>query len=444
MRREKNVKLLALLLSLALACGLCACGGTEGSGQTKEESGSNAELTGEESGANTELTNEESETNTELTDGETGTDTKLTSGEAGADAGQTDGASGADAEQADGASGADAEQNGGATEADAELINGASSDEGARQASSTVYPVTVTDQLGREVTIAQEPETIVSGYYISTSLLIALGLADKLVGVEAKADSRPIYQLSAPAILSLPSVGTAKAFDLEGCAALEPDLVILPAKLKDTIPSLEDLGFTVLAVNPESRELLEEAAALLGTATDTADRAEALLGFAADHLAALQDALSGTETPSVCLTSNSALLSVAGPAMYQNDLILQSGGSNAAAEIQEDYWAEISYEQLLAWNPDYLILAADADYTVESVLSDPNLADLKAVQDGCVYQLPGSIEAWDSPVPGTVLGSLWLASILHPEQFPASSWQEAVVTFYETFYGFTPDMDTLQ
>lgn len=31
------------------------------------------------------------------------------------------------------------------------------------------YPVTITDHLGREVTIEKQPESFVSGYYISTS-----------------------------------------------------------------------------------------------------------------------------------------------------------------------------------------------------------------------------------------------------------------------------------
>ena len=86
---------------------------------------------------------------------------------------------------------------------------------------AVTYPLTVTDQLGREVTIETEPKTLASGYYISTSLLIALGVQDELVGVEAKADKRTIYSLSAPELQSLPSIGTAKEFDLEGCAALE-------------------------------------------------------------------------------------------------------------------------------------------------------------------------------------------------------------------------------
>ena len=83
---------------------------------------------------------------------------------------------------------------------------------------AVAYPLTVTDQLGREVTIEEEPKTLASGYYISTSLLIALGVQNELVGVEAKADKRNIYSLSAPEIQSLPSIGTAKEFDLEGCA----------------------------------------------------------------------------------------------------------------------------------------------------------------------------------------------------------------------------------
>lgn len=313
----------------------------------------------------------------------------------------------------------------------------------ATEAQVITYPVTVTDQVGREVTIEEEPKTLVSGYYISTSLLIALGLKDRLVGIEAKAKSRNIYQLSAPEIISLPSVGTAKEFDLEGCAALEPDLIILPAKLKDVIPSLEELGLTVIAVNPEDKALLEEAVTLLGTATNTMNRADQLLAFHDEQLKPLYEALNGTDHPTVYLAGNSSLLSVAGPAMYQNSLIEQAAGANAAADVTGDYWADISYEQLLAWNPDYIILAADAEYGIDSVLQDENLKDCKAVTEGHVYQFPNAIEAWDSPVPSSILGSMWLASVLHGDIYPKDSWKQAAADYYETFYGFMPDLDNL-
>jgi len=308
---------------------------------------------------------------------------------------------------------------------------------------SGVYPLTVTDQLGREVIIEKEPETLVSGYYISTSILLALGQTDKLVGIEAKAKSRPIYRLSAPQIIELPSVGTAKEFDLEGCAALHPDLVIVPAKLKDSIPALEELGLTVLAVNPEDGQLLQEAVTLLGAATGSKERAAKLLSFISDQQTALSSFLEGAEPSSLYLAGNSSFLSTAGPAMYQHTLITNAGASNCASELTDSYWAEISYEQLLAWNPDYIILASDSSYTVEDVLADPNLSDCNAVKSGNVYQLPNAFEAVDSPVPGSFLGSLWLASILHPDAYSKEQWQQTATEFYETFYGFTPDFDNL-
>ena len=304
----------------------------------------------------------------------------------------------------------------------------------------TAYPVTVTDQLGREVVIQQEPQKIVSGYYISSSLLIALGQAERMVGIEAKADSRPIYSLAAPKLLELPNVGTAKEFDLEGCAALKPDLVIVPAKLKDSIAAMEELGMTVLAVNPEDQELFTEMAKLLGTATNTKEQAVQLVARAEEYLAQLQEAVKKEDAPSVYLAGNSALLSTAGEAMYQHTLIMQAGGKNVAAELTDAYWAEISYEQLLAWNPDYIILAADADYAVEDVLQDPQLQECAAVQNGQVYQIPGTIEAWDSPVPGSVMGSLWLGSVLHPEQYSPEKYKQAVTDFYKEFYGVQAEL----
>ena len=303
-------------------------------------------------------------------------------------------------------------------------------------ASETSYPVTVTDQAGRQVTIESQPETLVSGYYITTSLLIALGLQDELVGIEAKADTRPIYALSAPELLELPSVGTAKEFDLEGCAALAPDLVILPLKLESAADSLAELGIPALLVNPEDQTLLNEAVTLIGAATNTQARAQALLDFSAEQEQRLADTLAGAETPSVYLAGNSDFLSTAGDAMYQSDMIRMAGGVNAAAEITDTYWAEVSYEQVLAWDPDYIVLASDAGYTVDDVLADPNLAGCAAVENGNVFQIPGDAEAWDSPVPGGILGAVWLSSVLHPDLCPEADSLAVIDEFYQTFYGF--------
>lgn len=307
-------------------------------------------------------------------------------------------------------------------------------------AAEGAFPVTVTDQAGREVTIEQEPETIVCGYYIATSMLIALDQDEKLAGIENDADKRPVYALSAPHLLKLPGMGNVKLFDLEACAALDPDLVVLPLRQADTAPTLEELGYTVLFVNPESPELLAQSISLLGAATGSSERAQALNAHIEGALSALEEAIGDAEKPSVYLSGNSSFRKTAGPAMYQHNLIERGGGENVAAELSDTYWAEISYEQLLAWDPEAILMATDASYTAEEVLSDPNLQSLRAVESGRVYKLPNAIESWDSPVPASFLGSFYLASVLHPDRFSEQAYAEAVRAFYLEFYGFEPEL----
>ena len=299
------------------------------------------------------------------------------------------------------------------------------------------YPMTLTDQTGREVIIEKEPESIVSGYYISTSLLIALDQEDKLVGIENDADKRPVYAYSDPNILELPSLGTVKEFDLEECALLDPDLVVVPTKLMSIIPSLEELGITVLVVNPENEELLNEMIRLLGQATNSEETANELLAYKEAKMKELQDIQIDVERPRVYLAGNSSFLTTAGPLMYQHSLIENAGGENVAADIEDTYWAEVSYEQVLTWNPEYIILAADAAYEVEDVLKDKNLVSCEAVKNGNVYKLPNITEPLDSPVPASLLGTLYVAQVLHPDLYTIEQFEETFEDFYETFYQFT-------
>lgn len=305
------------------------------------------------------------------------------------------------------------------------------------EAAVSHFPITVTDHAGRKVTIQKEPQRIVSCYYITSSLLMALGVDDKMVGIEDNPDYRSIYALSAPHLLELPWVGTAKVLDVEACVALNPDLVILPLRLKDSAEILEDLGVDVLLVNPESQVLLVEMIRMVGAATNTHTSAEALIAFLEKQERYLNQVLSSADAPTVYLAGNSSLLTTAGNAMYQSDLIRLAGGTNVAADIKDAYWAQIDYEQLLTWNPDYIILASSAPYTAEDVLEDPNLADCTAVANGNVYQIPCDAESWDSPVPGSILGALWLAGILHPELLTGADCAAIMDEYYETFYQFT-------
>ena len=306
------------------------------------------------------------------------------------------------------------------------------------------YPVTITDHLNRTVTLEKAPERIVSGYYISTSALIALGLEDKVVGLEAKAASRPIYSLAAPKLLDLPNVGTAKEFDLEGCIALNPDLVILPVKLKDQISTMEEMGITVIGVNPENEELLMETITMIAKLTGVTDYEELINYYTEKENDIKEVSTKITEKPRVYLAGNSSMLSTASANMYQNDLIEAAGGINVASDIVDSYWVNISYEQLIAYNPDYIIIVPESEYTKEDIKGDSNLSDIDAVKNNRVYEMPSSFEAWDSPVPSSILGKMWLTSVLYPDLYSDDNFAEDVAYFYNTFYDFEIDKEVLK
>ena len=84
---------------------------------------------------------------------------------------------------------------------------------------------------------------------------------------------------------------------------------------------------------------------------------------------------------------------------------------------------------MLAWKPDAIILAPQPQYTVDDVLSDPALADLDAVKNGKVYAMPNVIESWDSPIPSSYLGSIWMASVLYPDAVSTEDYTKACVDF---------------
>lgn len=300
------------------------------------------------------------------------------------------------------------------------------------------YPLTVTDQAGRTVTFDKAPEKIASSYYISTSLLIALGLTDKLVGIEAKANTRNIYKLAAPSAVNLPNMGTAKEFNTEACVAAAPDVVFLPMKLKKAADTLDELGIKAVVVNPEDQSLLKECITLAGKITNTYGRATALNNSIDTFLTSTKNEVADEKAPSVYLAGNSSVLSTAGRHMYQDTLLTNAGGKNVASELTDTYWANVSYEQILAWNPEYIIIAADASYSVDDVLNDANLANCTAIKNKNVVKLPNDIEAWDSPVPGSFLGSIYIAHILYPDKITKDFYESCVTEFYKNFYGFTP------
>ena len=317
-------------------------------------------------------------------------------------------------------------------------LMGCSSNQDAKQSQ-----IELIDQAGRTVTLEQPAQKIVSCYYITTYATLSLGISDRLVGIEKKANSRPIYKMANGKLLDLKQVGSLKELNIEAIAELKPDLVLMPLKLKEKAQILTDLGIQVLIVNPETHEQLVEMLKLIGKACGVEEKAKQLTDYYQTQIDKMTKT-SHQKTQSVYMGSNSAYLETAPATMYQSTLIETAGGKNVAEELEGNYWTQVSYETLLKMNPDMIVIPSAANYSVEDIMNDSQLKSLKAIQEENVFQMPKGIEEWDSPIPSGLLGTMWLYSLLHNEIYSYDAFIKDVQDFYKTFYGFDIDESLLK
>ena len=280
----------------------------------------------------------------------------------------------------------------------------------------TSGPITLTDGLGREVTLESPAQRIVSLAPSNTEILFAVGAGDQVVG-------RDEFSNYPESVSGLPSVGGSyNKYNYESIVALQPDLV-LAAEINtaEQVQALEDLGLKVfLLPNPsdldEMYTRLMTVAKLTGHQAETERLVESLkqrvasvkLKVAASSIRPkVFYELDGTQDPSAPWTF--------GQGTFLDALVAMAGGENAAGGLKDPY-AQISIEELLVQNPD-IILLGDSAYgvTPESLKERAGWDAIQAVKDGKVY--PFNDDLVSRPGPRLVDGLEALAKIIHPELF---------------------------
>ena len=304
-------------------------------------------------------------------------------------------------------------------------------------------PVTVTDQAGRTVTLEKPAEKIVSCYYLVTASLLTLGQKDKIVGIEMKAGSRELYKLCAPEFLDLPGVGSGKETNIEAIAALEPDLVLLPSKQLEAAETLAGLGIPTAVVEPETYEAFNGLIEMLGALCGCEDAAAELTAYYDGVVQRVTALTAEAEKPSVYLCGEASWLRTCAGGMYQRELIEMAGGACVSAELEGAKWADISAEQLAAWNPEVIFSVSYAEYSLDDIRNDAALSGLGAVKEDKLYTVPSEIEAWDYPQPSSILGLLWMAHILHPELVSEEEYVKEAQEFYQTYFGLEVSKEQL-
>ncbi|MEX1248261.1 MAG: ABC transporter substrate-binding protein [Anaerolineales bacterium] len=277
------------------------------------------------------------------------------------------------------------------------------------------FPLTLVDGLGRTITLEAPAQRIISLAPSNTEILFALGANAQLVGRDDGSDFPE-------AALQVASIGdTFLELNAELIISLEPDLV-LAAQITpiEQVTQLEQLGINVFwLANPVDFEGLYANLATVGQMVGREQEAAALAPSLQSRVAAVDEALAGvTDKPTVFYeidASDPAAPWTTGTGTFLDLLITRAGGQNAAAALQGDY-AQISIEELLVQDPDFILLG-DALYgvTVESVGQRAGWSDLSAVRNGNV--VPFDPNKATRPGPRLVDALEELARLLHPDLF---------------------------
>ena len=306
----------------------------------------------------------------------------------------------------------------------------------------------ITDMAGRKVTVpvAENIESVFSAGPVAAIFLYMVA-PDKLLGWNYE-----LNDVEKSIILDkyqdLPNFGMGDAVNYEAVIAANPTIAINSGKINDTMVSdcdalSESLGIPVVAVDNKLNNSAE-AFRFMGELLGVEDHAEELAQYAEQvftDINALSD-IPEEKKVSVYFGNGEDSLETA-PRGSQHAQILDAINAVNVADLElgDGSRVQISAEQLLAWDPDVIVVNGEpkadksGNSAAEDILSNPDYASLKAVQDQKVYGTPNAPFSWvDRPAgPNRLIGMRWFSALIYPEYIKCDI-NEEIHKFFDLFY----------
>lgn len=306
----------------------------------------------------------------------------------------------------------------------------------------------ITDMAGRKVTVptAENIESVFSAGPVA-AIFLYMVVPDKLLGWNYE-----LNDVEKSIILDkyqdLPNFGMGDAVNYEAVIAANPTIAINSGKINDAMVSdcdalSESLGIPVAAVDNELNNSAE-AFRFMGELLGVEDHAEELAQYAEQvftDINVLSD-IPEEKKVSVYFGNGEDSLETA-PRGSQHAQILDAINAVNVADLElgDGSRVQISAEQLLAWDPDVIVVNGEpkADKSgssaAEDILSNPDYASLKAVQDQKVYGTPNAPFSWvDRPAgPNRLIGMRWFSALIYPEYIKCDI-NEEIHKFFDLFY----------
>lgn len=262
-------------------------------------------------------------------------------------------------------------------------------------AALTAQAETLTDMAGREVVLDAPLTRAIALNPADCEILYALGAQDVLVG-------RGEYCNYPEDVLSLPSVNSGAQTNIEQILALEPEVIIMSkmAQTVEQVEALEKAGVRVVISDAQSLEGVYEAIALLGELTGREEAAEALAQEMRSGFDAIrQQAQTIEKTVYFEVSPLEWGLWTSGKDTFLDELAQIVGLTNAFSDVTG--WAEISQEQVLERDPDYIVTTAayygEGELPVDEIASREGWQDLRAVKNGAIYNADADMTSRPGP-----------------------------------------------
>lgn len=303
----------------------------------------------------------------------------------------------------------------------------------------------ITDMAGRKVTVPSEINSVFSTDPTAAIFLYTL-VPDKLSGWNYE-----LNDIEKSVILekyhSLPNFGMGDAINYEAVIAADPDIAFMVGTINDSLVSdadslSESLGIPVVAVNSDLMSA-PESYRFMGELFGVEEQAEKLAAYAEatfNDIAEME--IPDDQKVRMYYGNGEDSLETAPAGSSHGQIIDLVNAVNVAdLEFGDGSRVQISAEQLLAWDPDVIVVIGEAKASISgrsaaaAILDNPDYASLKAVQEQKVYGAPNAPFSWMDrpPGPNRIIGIRWLSGLIYPEYLNFDVDDE-VREFFSLFY----------
>ncbi len=239
----------------------------------------------------------------------------------------------------------------------------------------------------------------------------------------------------------------------EEIAATSPDYVLLRSYLADGLGEpLEALGIPVLYLDLETPADFAMDIRRVGALLQQGERAEELVSWFDRRVEIIESSVPrpAENSPRALILQVSGSpdeprLAVAPGNWIQNTQLQLAGAQPVGEEAAgSDGWAEVTFEQIAAWNPEYIFLVSyrsSAEAYREALETEPLWGQLQAVENQRLYAAPADFYSWIQADTRWILGAEWFARILHPGALQNAGFGSDMEQSARMFFADLYDLD---